>query len=154
LIFTPNSTNERKDVRRIRKETNIKFSCPPPIFEVCKLLHERGHTIEFATLAEREKYAKAYPFVSAIHIVGRAITPAEEDMLYLRFCEWSWTGKGLRDLFWGKKFFEAFWPETYINLKKVIESTKPDMIFGDYLVDAARDIQKEYNLPLAVIYPQ
>ncbi|KAF2676015.1 glycosyltransferase family 1 protein [Lentithecium fluviatile CBS 122367] len=125
-----------------------------PIFEVCKLLHERGHTIEYATLAHRETYAALYPFVSAIHVVGRAITPVEEDALFLRFCEWSWKGKGLRDMIWGKKFFESFWPETYTNLKRLIESTKPDLVFGDYLVDACGDMQREYKVPPAVMYPQ
>lgn len=87
-------------------------------------------------------------------MVGRAINQAEEDALYLRFCDWSWKGEGLRDMIWGKKFFESFWPETYTRLKQVVESVKPDLIFGDYLVDACRDVQRQYQLPLAVMYPQ
>ncbi|KAF9870956.1 udp-glucosyl transferase family protein [Colletotrichum karsti] len=125
-----------------------------PMFEVCHYLHQRGHTIEFATFAGREAYANSYPFVSATHVVGRAITPEEEDKLYVQFSEWSWSGKGLRNWIEGKKFFDSFWSETYDNLKLVIESTQPDFLFADFHVDAARDMQREYNLPLATMWPQ
>ncbi|KAF5510144.1 UDP-glucuronosyltransferase 2A3 [Colletotrichum siamense] len=125
-----------------------------PMFEVCKYLHERGHTIEFATFAGREGYANPYPFVSAVHVVGRAITPEEEDRLYILFSEWSWSGNGLRNWIEGKKFFDAFWSETYENLKRVVETTRPDFLFADFHVDAARDMQREYNLPLATMWPQ
>ncbi|KAI8159382.1 UDP-glucuronosyltransferase 2A3 [Colletotrichum sp. SAR 10_71] len=125
-----------------------------PMFEVCKYLHERGHTIEFATFAGREGYANPYPFVSAVHVVGRAITPEEEDRLYILFSEWSWSGNGLRNWIEGKKFFDAFWSETYENLKRVVETTRPDLLFADFHVDAARDMQREYNLPLATMWPQ
>jgi hypothetical protein len=124
------------------------------MLEVCTLLHRRGHTIEFATLAGREGYASSYPFVSATHIVGRAITAEEEEALYIRFCDWSWSGRGLRQWIEGKKFFDAFWTETYINLKRVIETTRPDFLFADFHVDAARDMQREYKLPLATMWPQ
>ncbi|KAI8287921.1 udp-glucosyl transferase family protein [Colletotrichum sp. SAR11_57] len=125
-----------------------------PMFEVCKYLHERGHTIEFATFAGREGYANPYPFVSAVHVIGRAITPEEEDKLYILFSEWSWSGNGLRHWIEGKKFFDAFWSETYENLKRVVETTRPDFLFADFHVDAARDMQREYNLPLATMWPQ
>ncbi|KAB5584993.1 UDP-glucosyl transferase family protein [Coniochaeta sp. 2T2.1] len=124
-----------------------------PMFEVCRILHQRGHTIEFATLSAREAYAEPYPFVSAIHVVGRAIKPDEEEALYVRFCEWSWSGKGLRQMIKGKKFFDSLWTETYTNLKSVIEATRPDFLFGDFHVDAARDMQREYRLPLATMWP-
>ncbi|KAB5578105.1 putative UDP-glucoronosyl and UDP-glucosyl transferase family protein [Coniochaeta sp. 2T2.1] len=124
-----------------------------PMFEVCRILHQRGHTIEFTILSGREAYAEPYPFVSAIHVVGRAIKPDEEEALYVRFCEWSWSGKGLRQMIEGKKFFDSLWTETYTNLKSVIEATRPDFLFADFHVDAARDMLREYRLPLATMWP-
>ncbi|KAF3797970.1 putative UDP-glucose flavonoid 3-O-glucosyltransferase 3 [Colletotrichum gloeosporioides] len=132
----------------------ICFVFTAPMFEVCKYLHERGHTIEFATFAGREGYTNPYPFISDVHVVGRAITPEEEDKLYILLSEWSWSGNGLRNWIEGKKFFDAFWSETYERLKLVIETTRSDFLFADFHVDAARDMQREYNLPLATMWPQ
>ncbi len=54
----------------------------------------------------------------------------------------------------GKKFCDGFWPETYFNLKRVVDESYPDFIFGDYQVDAAKDIASEFQIPLATMWPQ
>ncbi|KAI4159144.1 MAG: hypothetical protein LQ342_006848 [Letrouitia transgressa] len=128
---------------------------PAPILEICHTLHRRGHVIEFATLAERENLVRDYPFVSKVYIVGRAITLAEEEELYTIFSRWNFsTSAGKKDFMKGKKFHDGFWPETYSNLKRVVDQTSPDFIFADYQVEAARDVASEFQTPLATMWPQ
>lgn len=111
--------------------------------------------IEFATLEKRQGLVNSYPFVSAVHIVGRAITPAEDDQLYLRYSRWdNTTQHGRRDFIKGKKFFDSFWPETYQGLKRIVDTSRPDFIFADYQVEAAKDIAFEHCIPLANMWPQ
>ena len=123
--------------------------------EICKVLASRGHIIEFATLAGRQGLVDPHPFVSAVHIVGRAITPAEDEQLYLRYSRWdNTTQHGRRDFIKGKKFFDSFWPETFQGLKRIIDTNRPDFIFADYQVEAAKDIAFERCIPLASMWPQ
>ena len=51
-----------------------------PTLEICEVLAFRGQIIEFATLAERQRSVDPYSFVSAVHIIGRAITPEDEQL--------------------------------------------------------------------------
>lgn len=51
-----------------------------PILEIYEALASRGHVMGFATF---KKHKGWLPFVSAVHIVGCAITPAEDEHLYL-----------------------------------------------------------------------
>ena len=126
-----------------------------PILEICKILHRRGHTIEFATLAGRENLVRGYPFVTKVHVVGRAITLAEEEELYILFSRWNFSSAvGKRDFIRGKKFYDGFWPETYFNLKRVVDETNPHFVFADYQVEAARDVASELRVPLATMWPQ
>ncbi|EGY19818.1 hypothetical protein VD0002_g5667 [Verticillium dahliae] len=126
-----------------------------PMLEVCVILASRGHTIEFATLEGRQKFADPYPFVSAVHIVGPAISAADEEVHYRRFSTWDWdTAAGKRDIVDGKIAFDAFWPETYRRLGDVVRKTRPDFIFADYHVEAAVDVASDFRLPLAVMWPQ
>lgn len=132
----------------------FSFCSAAPILEICKLLHQRGHIIEFATLAEREHLVRDYPFVSKVHFLARAITAAEEEELYIRFGRWSFSAAGTRDFIEGKKFFDGFWPETYRNLKRVVDESRPDLVFADYQVEAAKDVSSESQTPLATMWPQ
>lgn len=126
-----------------------------PILEICAVLAARGHTIEFATLSGREKLAASYPFVSAIHVVGPAISAAEDEKHYLIFSRWNWnTAAGKRDIVRGKMAFDSFWPATYRGLREVVRAHKPDFIFSDFQVEAALDIAHEFRLPHAVMWPQ
>lgn len=119
-----------------------------PILEICEVLASRGHIIEFATLEGRHGLVNPYPFVSSVHVVGRAITPAEDEQLYLRYSRWdNTTQHGRRDLIKGKKFFDSFWPETYRGLKRILVTNPPDFIFADYQVEAAKDICRRQHIP-------
>lgn len=126
-----------------------------PIFEICAILASRGHTIEFATLEGRRKLTDPYPFVSAVHIVGRAITDAEDEDFYLRIQRWdNRSSRGKREVVDIKQFSDSFWPETYRNLKHVIQETRPGIIFADYQVEAANDLAHEFCVPLVTMWPQ
>ncbi|RMZ85086.1 hypothetical protein DV738_g102, partial [Chaetothyriales sp. CBS 135597] len=59
-------------------------------------------------------------------------------------------------IFESRKFLESSWPEVYTGLKGLAENpqTRPDFILADYLVDAARDVSREYDIPLAMHWPQ
>ncbi|KAI4248186.1 MAG: hypothetical protein LQ352_005991, partial [Teloschistes flavicans] len=54
----------------------------------------------------------------------------------------------------GKKFFDSFWTSSYHGLRSVVESSRPDFIFADYQVEAAKDIAFECQIPLATMWPQ
>lgn len=111
--------------------------------------------MEFATLKGREHFVDQYPFVSAVHIVGRAITAIEDEELYVRLSRWdNRSYRGRRDYLQCKKFYDSFWPETYRGLKHVVQTSRPNFIFADYQLDAARDVATEYCIPLATLWPQ
>ncbi|KAN0075710.1 hypothetical protein V8E54_006980 [Elaphomyces granulatus] len=126
-----------------------------PILEICQILAQRGHAIEFATLKGREELVQPYSFVSTVHIVDRTLTAEEDEQLYLQITSWNHrTYAGRRDIMRFQKFLDSFWPETYRGLKKIVESTRPDFIFTDYQSVASRDIAAEYCIPVAAMWPQ
>ena len=93
--------------------------------------------------------------MSKVHIVGRAITAEEDEQLYLRLGRWNnKTFAGRRDYIQCKRFYDSFWPETYRELKKVVQATRPDFIFTDYQVDASGDVAQELCIPYAAMWPQ
>ncbi|KAK3354413.1 hypothetical protein B0H65DRAFT_504503 [Neurospora tetraspora] len=86
-----------------------------PILEICRILAARGHAIEFATLEGRADLVAAYPFVSTVHLVGRAVTPDEDRQLYDKFSRWdNKTQRGRNEMIECKKFYDSWWPETYL----------------------------------------
>ncbi|KAF2093098.1 putative UDP-glucoronosyl and UDP-glucosyl transferase family protein [Rhizodiscina lignyota] len=126
-----------------------------PILEICAILAARGHVIEFATLAERETLVAPYPFVSTVHIVGRAVTAEEDERLYLNFSRWdNSTHGGRRHILRTKRFYDSFWTETYQGLNQVIAKSRPDFIFADYQVEAAKDVALQHCIPLAQMWCQ
>lgn len=124
-----------------------------PIFELCKVLHERGHSIELATLAGREHLRNGWPFVSEIvHLVGRRISLEEDTSFY----QLLWESRGRQAGAKAKAFIDSFWAETYHSLCRLAASSdsRPDLIISDYQVEAAKDVAIEYNIPYAVVSPQ
>ncbi|MCJ1393514.1 hypothetical protein MMC18_006389 [Xylographa bjoerkii] len=53
-----------------------------------------------------------------------------------------------------KKFYDGFWTDTYKNLQVLVKETRPDLVFADYQVDAARDLLEECKIPLVTMWPQ
>lgn len=98
----------------------------------------------------------AYPFVSTVHLVGRAVTPSEDRQLYDKFSRWdNKTQRGRNEMIECKKFYDSWWPEVYHRLRHVVTHvSRPDFIFSDYQVEAARDVAQHCCIPLATMWPQ
>lgn len=54
----------------------------------------------------------------------------------------------------GKKFYDSFWTSSYHGLKTVIQESRPDFLFADYQVEAAKDVALECQIPSATMWPQ
>jgi hypothetical protein len=127
-----------------------------PVLEIGRFLAERGHIIEFATLDGQENWIKPdeYGFISGLHLMGPGPTDDQLDAHYRRMQAWD-VREGIEPTLISKSMFDSFWPQTYDGLKKIIENptTRPNMIIADFFVEAAHDMQVEYNLPLAIVCP-
>lgn len=80
--------------------------------------------------------------------------PDIEEAQYLQMSNWSSTNWTV--VFEARKFLESTWPDVYRSLKGLVDNaaSRPDFILADYLVDAARDISAEYEIPLAMHWSQ
>ncbi|OQD73934.1 hypothetical protein PENDEC_c013G07180 [Penicillium decumbens] len=116
------------------------FTHAAPVLEIGRVLAERGHTIEFATLEGQEDWITEYDFVSNLHILGPGSTSEQ--------LAWD-ISKGI-----GKAMAsEYLW--TYLGLKKIMDdmTMRPAMIIADFFVEAANDIHVQYNVPIAIMRP-
>ncbi|KAF4227142.1 hypothetical protein CNMCM6805_003395 [Aspergillus fumigatiaffinis] len=125
-----------------------------PVLELGKILANRGHTIEFATLDGQEKWTDGFP-ISRTHLMGPGPTEEQLDAHYKRSRLWD-PAKGFRDVMDSKYLFDSLWTQTYRRLKEIMAdpATRPDMMVADFFVDAVKDIHFEYKLPIAVVWPQ
>lgn len=85
------------------------------------------------------------------------MTVEEDKALYRRFDESdASTAEGRRGTFRALMKFHSWWPETYQKLKALVSDPahRPDFILADLLADACIDIMNEFEIPLAVHYPQ
>ncbi|KAH8701066.1 UDP-glucoronosyl and UDP-glucosyl transferase [Talaromyces proteolyticus] len=131
------------------------FTHASPVFEIGRVLAERGHTIEFATLEGQEHWIKDYEFVSKIHFLGPYATEEQLTAHYLRMRKWD-ISEGIGGAMDSKYLFDSFWPQTYHGLKAIMEdpARRPDMMVADFFVDAVKDMMLEYNIPIATVWPQ
>lgn len=56
-----------------------------------------------------------------------------------------------------KRLFDSCWPDTYRSLRRLCSdaATKPDFIVADFFADAAaRDMLRQFDVPLASVWPQ
>lgn len=69
--------------------------------------------------------------------------------------EWD-IAEGFGPVMQTKKFLDSSWPHVHSSLSAIMAdpSRRPDFILADYLVDAARDMQIEHDLPIALHWPQ
>lgn len=74
---------------------------------------------------------------------------------YLRMRD-SDVSKGIGSTMESKYMFDSFWPQTYRGLKDIMEDpdTRPHMIVADFFVDAVKDMHVQYNVALAIVFPQ
>lgn len=125
------------------------------------MLAERGHNIEFATLDGQEHWARSGDlddngdgFITKVYSLGPGPTDEQMNGHYLRMRGWD-ISKGIGGVMESKYMFDSFWPQTYHQLKKIMDdpATRPGMMVADFFVDAVKDIGAEYNLPFAIIAP-
>ncbi|KAL4967100.1 glycosyltransferase family 1 protein [Aspergillus stella-maris] len=98
-----------------------------------------------------------HAFVSKIHVVGRNMTVEEDKDLYRLFDDSdASTAAGRKGTFKALMVFHSWWPETYRNLRALVSNPtdRPDFIIADLLADACIDVMNEFNIPIAVHYPQ
>lgn len=123
-----------------------------PVFEIAKVLAERGHAIEFATLDGQEHWTEGYEFITKVHLLGPGPTEEQMNAHYLRMQAWD-ISKGLGPSMDSKYLFDSFWPQTYRRLKEIMESIQPSMIVADFFAEAVKDIHVEYHVPITVVWP-
>ncbi|WKT47078.1 hypothetical protein QSH57_011983 [Fusarium oxysporum f. sp. vasinfectum] len=126
-----------------------------PILELGKVLAQRGHVVDFATLEGQESWTKGYEYISQLHLMGPGPSHEELEAHYLRMREWD-ASKGFAGVMDSKYLFDSYWTQTYQHLKRIVDdpATKPDMMVADFFVDAVKDILYQYNIPMAMVYPQ
>lgn len=119
------------------------------------MLSQRGHKIEFATHRGQEKWVEPeyYRFVSRVHTMGEPMTAEQEETHYLALQN-SDPRRDYRGFFRPKHTVDAFWTSDFACLKRVVAVCKPDVIVADFFVNAARDIQYQTGIPLAMVWPQ
>ncbi|KAK4118276.1 glycosyltransferase family 1 protein [Parathielavia appendiculata] len=128
-----------------------------PVLEIASVLASRGYSIDFATFSGREQWIKDCPFVSSFHVIGPSESADVEEANYIRMSSWTtnlmsnWAA-----VFETRMYLESSWPNAYRGLSRLMQdpATRPDFILADYWVDAARDMSVEYDIPLAMHWPQ
>jgi UDP:flavonoid glycosyltransferase YjiC (YdhE family) len=120
-----------------------------------RILAKSGHRIELATHKGQEKWVQPeyYRFVSRVHTMGEAMTPEQEEAHYLDIQQ-----TDPRRDYWGyfrpKHRVDAFWTSDFAFLNDIVATVKPDVIVADFFVNAARDIQYQTGIPVAMVWPQ
>ncbi|CAI7575831.1 unnamed protein product [Penicillium viridicatum] len=131
------------------------FTHAAPVLEIGRVLADRGHEVEFATLEGQESWVKPeYDFVTKLHQLGPGPTADQLDAHYRRMQAWD-ISKGIGPAMGSKYLFDSFWPQAYHGLKRIMDdpATRPDMIIADFFVEATHDIHVEYKFPVAIVAP-
>jgi len=124
--------------------------------ELCKVLAERGHIVEFATNAGQEDWAKYCPLIQTVHSFGPGPSDMETEAHYRRMLSWS-PADGLSSIMKSKYLWDSYWTDTYLHLKQIVSDpvTRPDFIVADFFADAAvKDMMVEFGVPIAIVWPQ
>jgi UDP:flavonoid glycosyltransferase YjiC (YdhE family) len=129
--------------------------CVAPVLEIGAILARRGHEVEFATNVGQEGWVKDYPFIKTVHSFGPALPEEKTEAHYARMQKWR-PDHGIGPVMASKYLFDSDWPDTYAHLKKLMLSRRrPDFIVADFFADvAARDMLAEFNIQIAVVWPQ
>jgi hypothetical protein len=74
---------------------------------------------------------------------------------YLRMRSWD-ISKGITGIMESKYLWDSFWPQTYHGLRSIMNdgATRPNFLIADFFVDAVKDINAEYEVPIAQVWPQ
>lgn len=91
------------------------FALPPltlmvvaPVLEIGKVLAQRGHVVDFATLEGQESWTMGYEYISQLHLMGHG--PSHEDLeaYYLRMQEQD-ASKCFTVITDSKYLFDSYW---------------------------------------------
>lgn len=87
--------------------------------------------------------------------MGPGPTEEQLDAHYQRNRLWD-PSQGLDGVMESKYMFDSYWTQTYRRLKEIMSdpATRPDMMIADFFVDAVKDMHYQYNLPIAIVWPQ
>ncbi|KAK2590999.1 hypothetical protein QQS21_011312 [Conoideocrella luteorostrata] len=149
-------TTTRNPPRKILMVVTVGgFTHAAPVLELGKVLAQRGHTVDFATLDGQEHWTEGYDYIRKLHTMGPGPSHQELEAHYLRMREWN-SSQGFANVLQSKYMFDSYWTQTYKHLKQIVDNpaTKPDFLLVDFFVDAAKDILYEYHLPIAMVNPQ
>ncbi|KAJ5580257.1 uncharacterized protein N7459_006242 [Penicillium hispanicum] len=125
-----------------------------PVLELGKILAQRGHVVDFATLDGQEHWANGFS-ITTTHLMGPGPTTEQLDAHYQRSRLWN-PARGLGDVMGSKYLFDSFWTQTYRRLNEIVRdpATRPDMIVADFFAEAAKDMLYEHQIPIAMVWPQ
>lgn len=125
-----------------------------PILELGQILATRGHVVDFATVNGQEKWTNGFD-ISTTHMMGPGPTEEQLDAHYNRSRLWD-PSKGLGDVMASKYLFDSLWTQTYHRLKEIMAdpATRPDIMVADFFVEAVKDMHFEFQLPIAIVWPQ
>lgn len=125
------------------------------MFQIGEQLAKRGYRMEFATLSGQERFAEQVDWIQRVHTLGNGISEKTEETKYLEMTGWD-TSKNIAPVIGAKEFLDSSWSEVYPSMRQMMldPTRKPDFIFADYLVEAARDMLYEFGVPIAQLWPQ
>ncbi|KAH7143725.1 putative UDP-glucoronosyl and UDP-glucosyl transferase [Dactylonectria macrodidyma] len=138
--------------------TSGGFTHAAPVLDICRVLADRGHTIQFATHDGQEIWTKNYGFIKAVYNLGPGPTEEQfrdhwERMVDLKVEE----ALGSSRMWKSKYLWDSFWPATYKLMKGTCldPKTRPDFIIADFFAEAlTRDMMLELGVPIAIVWPQ
>lgn len=93
-----------------------------------------------------------------MHTLGPGVSEDTEEAGYLQMTDWKINGlmDSWEPIFETRRFLESSWAAVYPSLSAIMNhaDSRPDFILSDYLVDAVRDMKAEYDIPIAMHWPQ
>ncbi|KAH7002224.1 hypothetical protein EDB80DRAFT_720190 [Ilyonectria destructans] len=138
--------------------TSGGFTHAAPVLDICRVLADRGHTIQFATHDGQEVWTKNYGFIKTVYNLGPGPTEEQfrehwERMVDLKVED----ALGSFRMWKSKYLWDSFWPATYKRMKELCidPKTRPDFILADFFAEAlTKDMMLELDIPIALVWPQ
>ncbi|KAF5005595.1 hypothetical protein FDECE_8002 [Fusarium decemcellulare] len=146
--------------RVLALSTTGGFTHAAPVLDICRVLADRGHVVEFATHDGQQTWVQNpnYAFVAKVHLLGPGPTAEQYDDHWARMVRLRVEDALSSWLMWKSKYlWDSFWPATYRQLKQLCcdPETRPDFIIADFFDETvARDMNLECGVPIAIVWPQ
>ncbi|KAL0935794.1 uncharacterized protein CTRU02_208008 [Colletotrichum truncatum] len=146
--------------RILALSTTGGYTHAAPVLDICRVLAERGHTVEFATHDGQQTWIQNpyYSFVKNVHLLGPGPTPEQYRDHWTRMVSLRVEDALSSWMMWKSKYlWDSFWPATYRQLKRLCSDpeTRPDFIIADFFDETvARDMSLECDIAIAIVWPQ